>query len=77
MTKIIYLTWQVEEAHNFRQEYIGGGEYKTLADYHKVTKRARWENYSPASLVKARAYIAENMQDERENVRAVVVEETD
>ena len=75
MSKVIYITWQVEEAHNFRQEYIGGGEHKTLCDYHKITKRARWGEYSRASMVKARAYIAENMQDDRENVQAVIKRE--
>jgi len=72
MSKVIYITWQAEEAYNFRQEYIGGGEYKTLCDYHKVTKSVCWGEYSRASMVKARAYIAENMQDERENVQTLI-----
>jgi len=75
-TQVIYITWQERGHTNIHQEYVGGGIYATRANETLITKRARWsDEITPAMLARAEAYIRENMQDDRLNVRAVIVTE--
>jgi hypothetical protein len=75
-TKAIYITWTEETAVNPVQEYTGGGCYHTTWEYKQITKRARWSSeVTCEQLARAKQYIAENMQDDRQNVRAVIVED--
>jgi hypothetical protein len=72
----LYITWQEDGMTDIHQEYIGGGEYKTVGTRQPITKRARWSSEdTPELRAKAKRYIAENMQDDRRNIRIIAVTE--
>jgi len=76
VNKVIYITWQERGHTNIRQEYIGGGEHITRADDCMISKRVRYSSdATPAMLARANDYIRENMQDDRVNVKAVILDD--
>lgn len=74
MAQVIYITWQERGHANVRQEYIGGGVFATRGDEALITKRARYSSdVTPAMIDRANAYIRENMQDDRLNIKVEVL----
>jgi len=72
----IYILWEEPQAQDFSEEYIGGGCFSAHATFQTVTRRCRWSSEAtPDLMARAVAYIEENMQDDRQNVRAEIVAE--
>lgn len=74
--KIIYICWTDYE---YPQSgwVLSDHQYKPTFDIVVVTKRARYSAYSPEMLIKAQAYVIEQVLDgdDRPNLKVEIVDE--